>query len=45
MSHEIIVKKGLESIVLLIDKKIISYFYPELKEVNFNLELNLEAKN
>lgn len=45
MSHEIQVKKGLEGIVLLIERGAINYFYPECENCNFNLELDLEAKN
>lgn len=45
MSHEIQVKKGLEGIVLLIERGSINYFYPECENCNFNLELDLEAKN
>ena len=45
VSHKIEVKKGLEGIVLLIDKSAIQYFYPECENYNFNLELDLDAKN
>lgn len=45
ISHEIFVEKGLEGIVLMIHRDIIPYFYPECLDVNFNLDLNLEAKN
>ncbi|MGN1181533.1 MAG: helix-turn-helix domain-containing protein [Faecalibacillus sp.] len=45
ISHEIIVNEGLEGIVLLIDKSVLPYFYPNCSDVNFHLELNLEAKN
>jgi len=45
ISHEIRVKKGLEGIVLLIDRNTIDEFYPECENCNFNLDIDLDAKN
>lgn len=45
ISHKIEVKKGLEGIVLLIDRNTINDFYPECEDCNFNLEIDLKAKN
>lgn len=45
INHEIIVKEGLEGIVLLIDRLVIDEFYPDSTGCCFNLEKNVEAKN
>lgn len=45
ISHEIIVKKGLEGIVLLIDEQVIEELYPDCTICNFDLEKNRQAKS
>ena len=44
VSHDIDVKKGIEGIVLLIDRKFINYVCPNAIGKRFDLEKNLEVK-
>lgn len=45
ISHEIIVKKGLEGIVLLIDEQVIKELYPNCIICHFDLDKDQQSKN